>query len=361
MIKSLSLSLAVLMISAATFAADGPAARAAVKIPTKSQNIISMRASADGNVVTFGAFWTTPDGGKSAAWVYDARAGKLSEMTDAVRKKTLSPEAACDSPIPSPDRNYVVLPAVLFDKGRPTTQIAYLMHLPTGQLTWLGEGMPVKVAWSNQRVYVSAFDKDGNAQPVREVDPATGRSKDLPVRGLLLAADPTGVYLVCACDAADPAKPMSRADMRKAAVTRLTTSGPAVRRICMTTEMSEEPVFSADGKRLAFRRQQWEDPAKPPKMLDIEMHSIDGKLPVQFISANASPVGVTDAGEVIALLRSGKPSEAPSLVLYDAAGKKPTTLAASAVAAVPCDGSEKILYLPGGDQPELKTAYVRRK
>jgi len=343
-----------------TAAGGRPRAGAEWKLPAKqSDTIDELAGSADGRLICFAVVSIPPEPQPAAGglqvkwWMLETSTGKLTDLGELLNKKVKRQGLRWLKAVPSPGGKYILLLARVA-RGQPK-MAAYLLTLETGAVAQLARGMPLLAAWSKDRAYIGFAGMDGTIGPVRAVDPVTGKSTELKVCGLVAGADPTGGFLVCACDPDDPTKPLTREGFSKAWACIVSPDGKVLAKLVSSNEMSRPPEVSPGGKYLAFERQKWHGRWRSPELLGTRIVSADGKTQ-RDVKAGA-PLAVTDKGELVSGVAG--PLGAPAPVKFiDLAGKA-VTLAPNAKAAMVC--GDLLFYVPAGEPAKLKTVALKKR
>jgi len=328
------------------------------KVPLKQFDHIGMvSASADGRVVSL--IWTrrSPSGPPGMAgesifcWVLDTASGKTTDMLKLLADKAKIKARHVLPARPSSNGRYLAL-SVLTGSRFPFKNLACLVDLKTLTVRKVAESLEVPAAWCGRHLVVSTIDAKSQAQALRRFDPATGKSEALKVHGWLAGADPKGTYLVCGClpDALDKPAAMENVHSDKGAVALVTPGGKVLRKVMPFSELSGVPVISPAGKYVAIGRRKSERPRRPRKLLGFRVISTDGKVS-RDVAGSLEPLGVTDAGDVIARVVPVGPKVKPSIEWFGADGKQ-RTLVDDADAGVVC--GRRLFYVTTGKIPMLK-------
>lgn len=347
-----------------TSAADKPnkptAHPAEWKLPANEDSIIDgLAVSADGEKVFFTIMNFSEEDPRRApdikCWMLETKKGKLTNLSDVMNKKVKTRGLIWEQAYPSPDGKHVQMKTRT--AGKPRKQLDYLLTLKDGKVRKLIESAPpMFIVWGGGKLYIGCVRADKKLGPIRSFDPLKGTSSELKVCGLPAAADPKGRFIICGCNPDTPAKPMTKAEFRKAFMVLVTPEGKVLLKLVAINEMSDLPVLSPSGKYVAFSRQKWDNPRQPPKLLGIEILSTDGKIK-RTIKGKAIPLAVTDAGEVIATVRVSWDSPA-SVKFFDVAGKSRTVVAETKAAVV---AGNRLFYVTPGKQPVIKSVPLKIK
>ena len=328
------------------------------KVPLKHYDYLAgLSAGAEGRLVCLSGVHapppikSAPPPGGPFCWLLDTTSGKTTDVMKHLADKAKIKGQSVEPAIPSPDGKHLALVAMT-DTGRPPSKIlAYVVDLTSGAVRKLYEGSGVQMAWCGPHLMVCTGDAKGQIEALKRVDPATGKAEALKVHCFLGGADPKGTYLVCGClpDALD--KPFTLPELgSKGALALLSPGGKILRKVAPLSELSRMPVISRGGKYLAFGREKSENPRRPPKPLGFRVISADGKVS-RDVPGHLDPVGVTDAGDVIARVVPTRPDAKPAIKWFGADGKQ-RTLVPDARSAAVC--GSRLFYVTAGKQPMLK-------
>ena len=336
-----------------------PQAGAEWKLPaTQSDLIGEPTGSADGRLICF-AVMSFPRESPPAAggpqvkfWMLETTSGKLTDLGELLSKKVKRPGLRWAKGVPSPDGRHILALAMV--TARAPKMAPYVLTLQSGAVHKVAEAGPMFAVWSKDKLYVSMAGEDGKLGPIRVHDPTTARSTQLKVCGLVAAVEPTGKFLVCACDPDSPAKALGLEAMPKAQTCMVSPEGKVLAKLASSEEMSRPPVISPGGKYLALGRQKWHGHERPPELLGTRIISADGKT--QRDVKAATPLAVTDKGELVVLVQV--PPGGPDVAKFiDPAGKA-VTLATSVRSAIVC--GDLLFYVPADTAPKLKAVALKK-
>ena len=119
--------------------------------------------------------------------VADLKTGKLSPIADLVGKGRQGRAAGVQL---SQDRK-----RLLTNWVERESAALYAIELTDGKPVRIAEGIAMAV-WAGNKIAVGSITREGKFAKIIMADPSTGKSKELPLRGMLMAGMPDGTILV---------------------------------------------------------------------------------------------------------------------------------------------------------------------
>jgi Tol biopolymer transport system component len=271
----------------------------------------------------------------------DLKTGKLSPISELLSK---SQAGMAVRPQMSPDRKELLLTWL----ARGDVAI-YAIGLSGGK--------PIKVAsemegaWAGNRVALSGPTKEGKVSTIRMVDPATGQSTELPVRGMVVAGLPDGSLLVGGNPKAPTAELSGREALATGRLFRVTADGKVLADLAAMGVVSSPPVVSPGGKYIAFQSKPADAPEGPKTKYSFTILSTNGKGKRE-LATPYFPLTMTDDGAALVILNVSDPDNMRdvSWITKDGKAVKQAIKAVSAALI-----GKSVVYATNEGGPAIKT------
>jgi hypothetical protein len=272
----------------------------------------------------------------------DLKTGTLSPIAELLSK---SQAGMAVQPQMSPDRKELLLTWLSRDGGA-----VYACGLLPG-------GKPIKVgsevegAWAGNRVALHGLTKEGKVTTITMVDPATGQSTELPVRGAVVAGLPDGSLLVGGNPKAPTAELSPQEAIETGRLFHVTADGKVLADLAPMGVVSSPPVLSRGGKYIAFQSKPADAPEGPKTKYSFTILSTDGK-DKRELTTPYFPLTVTDDGAALVILNESGPDNMRdvSWITKDGKAVKQASKAVSAALI-----GKSVIYATNEPGPAIKT------
>jgi len=227
----------------------------------------------------------------------------------------------------------------------------YAIELPDGKPVKIAGGI-VMALWAGDKIAVGRITPEGRLAKIIMADPATGKSNEVPVRGMLVAGLPDGTVLV----GGNPKAPAAEVSIMEACGTgrlfHIGAHGKVLGDIAPVGILSSPLVVSDNGRFIAFQSKPVDASGGPGTKYGFAIMSVDGKSK-QELTTRYFPIAVTNDGAAIVISNSPDASNMAPVSWVNKDGKTVKEVVKAVSATVI---GRSLLYTTNNGNSAIKTA-----